>query len=187
MLWEALGCCELEKKRNLGWWGVQTMWGRRQKPQNIFFSIVTSLRSSSNYLQWDGMAWTSRLTPLKSGGEKMAKQIKKDQDMQYRQELTPYILWQIWKARNAWLFTGERRTEREIVQLDWQECIEFKEKQERRVRGSEGRIRVEAQQGWTAPEYGTIKINTCSICDPNCNKVGLGILARNNNSRCVQA
>lgn len=32
-----------------------------------------------------------------------------------RHELIAYILWHIWKACNAWNFSNENRTEREIV------------------------------------------------------------------------
>lgn len=39
-----------------------------------------------------------------------------NKDLQERQELTAYTLWHIWKARNAWNFNDEKRTEREIVQ-----------------------------------------------------------------------
>lgn len=89
--------------------------------------------------------------------------MKQDNAIQDRQELTTYILWQTWKARNAYLFNGGRKTEREIVQLAWQEWIEYKEEQEINAGGLTGRLRVEEQQGWTAPKAETIKINTSSF------------------------
>lgn len=63
-------------------------------------------------MRWDGM--NQHTNSFKEWWQEHDK-VKKDQDMQVGQELIAYILWQIWKARNAWVFTGERRIEREIV------------------------------------------------------------------------
>lgn len=50
-----------------------------------------------------------------------------DKINQDRIQLSVYILWLLWKTRNMWIFNGERRTEKEIVDLaiaEWQEFTE---------------------------------------------------------------
>lgn len=49
--------------------------------------------------------------------------------MQARKELTAYIMWHIWKARNCWLFKNKWMPEKEIVQQDVGEWMEFQEAQ----------------------------------------------------------
>lgn len=51
--------------------------------------------------------------------------------IQARQELTAYILWHIWKDRNAWLFNAEKNSGLEVVQRAWYEWLEFREIQAR--------------------------------------------------------
>lgn len=43
-----------------------------------------------------------------------------------RQELTAYIMWHMWKARNQWQFNSELWPEPEIIQRAWKEWFEFK-------------------------------------------------------------
>lgn len=38
-----------------------------------------------------------------------------NEEIQTRQELTSYILWHIWKDRNAWIFNAEKISEFEVV------------------------------------------------------------------------
>lgn len=52
---------------------------------------------------------------------------KNVQELQNRQEFTAYIMWQVWRARNAWCFKGETWAEKEIVERACEEWKEFKQ------------------------------------------------------------
>lgn len=90
---------------------------------------------------------------------KEQSRVKNSWDLQDRQEFTTYLMWHIWKARNAWIFNGEKRSEIEVVQHAWEEWLEFKEKQKKDKREVERKIRVEERIAWTTPNPGSIKIN----------------------------
>lgn len=107
--------------------------------------------------------------------------------MQARQELTAYILWHIWKDRNAWLFNVEKNSELEVVQRAWYEWLEFKEIQERGQKVKERRIVPEVPKPWQPPEEGTLKLNVSSFAEGNRTKIGLGIIDRDYLGRTIQA
>lgn len=101
--------------------------------------------------------------------------------------MTTYLLWHIWKASNVWIFNGEKRTETKISQLVWEEWIQFKKEQNKGKKEMVRRIRLEKQRAWTTPDSRTIKVNVSSAYDPRGSHVGLGIIARDEHGRCVQA
>ncbi|XP_052172310.1 uncharacterized protein LOC127788238 [Diospyros lotus] len=107
-------------------------------------------------------------------------------------EISAYIFWNLWKARNAWCFNKERWLAHEIIQKSLDEWTEFKlenitqtsepqlDKIPRRNVGSR-------QTNWQEPVEGTIKLNVCSSkLLPN-GRVGLGIIARDEKGAMVQA
>lgn len=73
-------------------------------------------------VRWDGLQqesvqfawWWQKLNLLKLN--------KTNQD---RIQLSVYILWILWKTRNLWVFTGEKRSEKETVDLAYAEWYEF--------------------------------------------------------------
>lgn len=64
-------------------------------------------------VQWDGL--TPFTDSLKEWWRKQWE-IGKNGDMEERQELTAYLMWQTWKGRNSWLYNSERWLENEIIQ-----------------------------------------------------------------------
>lgn len=55
------------------------------------------------------------------------RKVRNKMELQVRQELTAYILWYIWKAKNAQ--KAGKCIEREVVEQAWEEWMEFKEVQ----------------------------------------------------------
>lgn len=49
-----------------------------------------------------------------------------NEGLEESKELTAYIMWQMWKARNSCHFNAERWTELEIIQKAWREWIKFR-------------------------------------------------------------
>lgn len=81
--------------------------------------------------------------------------------------------------------------EKENRKRDYAISLTRMDRVQREVREKGERIRRENKGGSAArvDSSGILKHknNTYSICDPSCNKIGLGILVSNNSSRCVQA
>lgn len=102
---------------------MSSMWRR----WNIFcFTVQNLLLWKLAPVQWDGlMAYTDSLKDWwKKQGE-----IGRNGAMDERHELTAYIMWQTWKARNCWLYNSECWTELDIIQKAWDEWTEFKAQQ----------------------------------------------------------
>lgn len=53
--------------------------------------------------------------------------LKKLSEVEDRQELTVYILWHLWKSKNAWSMEGVWRTAKDIVDNTLEERLEFKQ------------------------------------------------------------
>ncbi|CAH2946199.1 MAG: hypothetical protein PPHERAN_6371 [uncultured Paraburkholderia sp.] len=66
-------------------------------------------------------------------------------EFQSRLELTLYLWWQIWKARNDWVFRGERKSEMDIVRSATNEWMEYNEARETKKKKCSDTIIVEQQ------------------------------------------
>lgn len=75
----------------------------------------------------------------------------------------------------------------EIIQRAQAEWIEFKEAKKMVHREEVRKIKVEEKKDWQPPAMGCIKMNVSTVCDKSCNKVGIGITARDENKKSVQA
>lgn len=101
------------------------------------------------------------------------------QEMLERQELTSYLMWLIWKARNSWTFKSESQTKNEIVKKAWGEWMEFKGDQIQKA-WTNNRIEVgEMREVWQCRGAGEVKINVSSHCEGDGGEVGLGLIALN--------
>lgn len=65
--------------------------------------------------------------------------------------------------------------------------MEFKEEQVKGQKGTKRRIRVMEKKGWQLLYSGSIKLNVCSVGDEISDRVRVGIIARDDNGRIVQA
>lgn len=64
------------------------------------------------HVSWDGFILQTR--SFKEWWTEHGKAIDNEK-MQTRQDLTTYILWHIWKDRNAWIFNAEKISKFEVV------------------------------------------------------------------------
>ena len=102
------------------------------------------------------------------------------------QELTAYILWNIWKDRNRWVFKAERGSEIDVVNLAWGEWLEYNAENGKKERESKVKERGTEAECWQKPELGTLKLNVCSECEGIGDDVGVGITARDDGGNLVQ-
>lgn len=63
-------------------------------------------------------------------------------EIRARQELSAYIFWHIWNARNAWNFNAEMRNDKEVVQRAWEEWMEFSVAQAKEQKQQKKRTRM---------------------------------------------
>ncbi|CAH2946075.1 MAG: hypothetical protein PPHERAN_6355, partial [uncultured Paraburkholderia sp.] len=108
-------------------------------------------------------------------------------EFQSRLELSLNLWWQIWKARNEWVFRGVRKSEVDIVRSATEEWMEYKDAADERKEKSQNRIIVEQPKHWEPLEMGVIKLNVSSVRDKGCQRVGLGGIARDGSRRIVHA
>lgn len=108
-------------------------------------------------------------------------------EIKSRQEFSAYIFWHTWKARNAWSFNAELKTEKEVVQRAWEEWMEFNEAQEKEQKEQKMRIRMVEKKSQEPPEMRIVKLNVYFSGDEKNRQVKLGILARDCNGKTVQA
>lgn len=83
-------------------------------------------------------------------------------DLQERQEVTTFILWHMWKARNALYFCGENWEERVLIAQACEEWREWKEVQQENKNTVMARVLESRQKCWDKPEKGVIKLNVGS-------------------------
>lgn len=85
---------------------------------------ITGLETSPSQLGWtytgDGF-----LQNMVTGARKSQKKV----GIIKQKELTAYVLWHMWKARNTWCFRGETWTERETIERACEEWMEFEHAQ----------------------------------------------------------
>lgn len=91
-------------------------------------------------VQWDGQG--QQRGSIKEWWNKLGNAINR-KDMSDRIELSAYIMWQIWKNRNNWIFNSEKLIEIEVVNKAWAEWLEYKDAQPQVQLGSSRQIRVE--------------------------------------------
>lgn len=135
-------------------------------------------------VQWDGL--TPFTDALKEWWRKQWE-IGKNGDMEERQELTAYLMWQTWKGRNSWLYNSERWLENEIIQKVWNEWLEFKNEQAKQEERSRRIVQAKRKEPWWKPEMGSMKLNVCSDIAGDGKGEGLGIIARDGWGEMIQA
>lgn len=64
--------------------------------------------------------------------------------------------------------------------------MEFKDEQTKGQKGKKRRIEVMEKKGWQPLDSGSIKLNVCSVGDETSDRVGVGIIPRDDNGRIVQ-
>lgn len=106
--------------------------------------------------------------------------------LQDKQELTAFIMWQVWKARNALYIRGENWAEKEIIERACEEWQEGKALQQKDNINVVRRVMITKQKCWEKPEQGKIKFNICSDNLESCGGVGLGVVARDDQGHAVQ-
>ncbi|CAI9095797.1 OLC1v1031812C1 [Oldenlandia corymbosa var. corymbosa] len=94
-------------------------------------------------VKWDGL---QHLTNQFSDWWDALMKIEKGEEVQARVELSVYILWQIWKARNVWLYEGKKLEPMEVVQRAMKEWGEFKQVQDHKKNTIGVERRSEGQQ-----------------------------------------
>ncbi|CAH2944887.1 MAG: hypothetical protein PCALPYG88_7425, partial [uncultured Paraburkholderia sp.] len=112
---------------------------------------------------------------------------KKCGEFQSRIELTVYLWWQIWKARNEWMFRGEMKSEYDIVRSATNDWLEYNEAREIKKKKGSDTITVKPPMPWEPPERDVIKLNVSSVCDDDCMRVGLGGIARDTSRKMLYA
>lgn len=126
-------------------------------------------------VHWDGL--DEYTTSFKDWWKKLegagTQEVIKD-----RKELSGYILWQIWKNRNAWHFQSARHSPYEVVQIAWTEWLEYKELHSQQQIPKAHNNTTERKMAWQPPDQGVVKLNVGSICEGQGKGVGLGIVAR---------
>lgn len=135
-------------------------------------------------VSWEGMAYA---TDSFKGWWLEHGKAEKAQELQNRQEITAYIMWQIWKARNALIFGAENRTERDIIRKASEEWLEFKYAQPLNRQKEVCRMMIAPPMCWQKPDLGCIKLNTSSETSNNSKgEAGLGIVARGDQGELLQ-
>lgn len=99
--------------------------------------------------------------------------------MRERLEITTYLIWHIWKARNSWTYNASKVSEIEVVHKAIAEWTEYRDNQMKREAGINVRRLEGFQNAWKYPEVGTVKLNVSSFWEAEDRPVGLGIIARN--------
>lgn len=107
--------------------------------------------------------------------------------IQERLEISAYLFWHLWKARNENIFRGNARSEKRIVDLALNEWLEYKEETER----SQGRRFLaqvhQEQEQWSKPEKGFVRLSVSSIAAPESRSIGCGFHAKNDQGVLLQA
>ncbi|WP_157056330.1 hypothetical protein, partial [Candidatus Burkholderia verschuerenii] len=144
--------------------------------EHVFFHCPTAKKIwKLSPVSWDGLE--THTHSFKDWWNAQAKMGQQNM-IQDRQDLTVYILWQIWRNRNEWCFSETRRHEKEVVQRAWEEWMEFKEAQAEKTRISNKPILVRTRVRWTVPGPGIVKINVGTAEDRSKESSGIGIIAR---------
>lgn len=107
------------------------------------------------------------------------EEIRKNGELEERQEFTAYLMWQTWKARNRWLYNSEKWAEVKIIQKAWNEWMVFKCEQTKQAAGTRRPIMVETREHWQPPELDTMRLNVSSNIAVDAKDFGLGIIPRN--------
>lgn len=134
-------------------------------------------------VQWEGL--DTSCDSFKEWWKKL-ENAKKNQTMADRKELSAYIIWQIWKQRNRWLFHTEKWTKQEVVQKACKEWMEFSSVNPQKQKLATSHIRVERRMAWKAPESDFVKLNVCSEIPRRSTGSGVGIVARNHDGEMLQ-
>lgn len=79
-------------------------------------------------VSWEGL---SQATDSFSGWWLAHGKARNREEILERQELTAFILWYMWKAKNALVFCGESWDEREIIERAWRDWRDWKDVQQK--------------------------------------------------------
>lgn len=88
----------------------------------------THLEASSSPMGWHSTTYFFFQRVVK----RISKCIKPTEHERERQELTAYLIWHVWKARNSWAYNASKASEHEVVQKAIAAWTEFKDSQLKR-------------------------------------------------------
>lgn len=103
----------------------------------------------------------------------------RDPSLEERIELSAYILWQTWKARNRRIFQQVDLDPREIVCTAISEWREYQHTQNLKNLKAVNDCLRQKHEAWRKPEAGWVRIKTCSGTGRNKQRGALGITAMN--------
>ncbi|OMO54212.1 Endonuclease/exonuclease/phosphatase [Corchorus olitorius] len=96
--------------------------------------------------------------------------------------LISYLCWNIWKARNAFLFEGQSGEPMRVWNNAWQEFLEFMEKT---AKVSPQQMSSFGSTPWQLPPNDSIKINCDAAFDKATGETGLAAVCRDHNGAIV--